>query len=98
MLKQQPEGNKDNVGNISSDTNISNPNNNQNDRTSEVVCLPCGTRGNTKHPTEKCYYGANAANRPLPWKSKPAVENGPHLQDEQNKITKKVMAAVQASN
>ena len=99
--KQQTEGKKDNAGNSNSDTNNSinsNPENNKNDRTFKAVCLPCGTRENTNQSTEKCYYWGNAANRPLPWKSKPALQNGPQLQDEQNKITEITMAATQSSN
>ena len=68
--KQQTEGNEDKSGKNNSGTNNSNPNNIKNDRKFETLCLHCGTCGNTKYPTEKCYYGAIAANRPLPWKSK----------------------------
>ena len=96
--KQQFEGNEENAGIINSDTNNSNPNKNKNDRKSKVVCLPRGTYGNTNHPTENGYYGANAAKRPFPWKSKPAVQNGPQLHDEQNNLTKCVMAEAQTSN
>ena len=94
--KEQTEGNKDVSGTINSDAINSNPKNNKTDRTSKTVCLRCGTRGNTNHPSEKCYHGANTANRPLPWKSKLAVLNGPQLQHEQNNITKSVMAAALA--
>ena len=96
--KQQTEGNEDKAGNINSDTNNSNPNNNKNDRQFEPVCFHCGTCGNTKYPTEKCYYGTNAANRPLPWKRKETGQNGPQVQDEQNKITENVLAAAQPLN
>ena len=30
----------------------------------ELSTHPCGTCGKTNHPTENCYFGANAANRP----------------------------------
>ena len=96
--KQQFEGKKDTAGKTRSYTNNSNPNNNKNDITSKVVCLPCGSCGNKNHPTENCYYGANVANGPLPWKSTPAVENGPQLQDEQNNLTESVTAAAQDWN
>ena len=86
--KQQTEGNDGKAGNNYSETNNSNPNKNKNDTKIEIVCLHCGTCGNTKYPTEKCHYGANAANRPLPWKSKPAKQNRPL--DEQNTIIKKM--------
>ena len=90
--KQQTEGNNDNAGNINTDANNPNSNNNKNDKQSSTVGLPYGTCGNTNHPTEKFFYGANAANMPLPWKNKPAVHNGPQPQDEQNNRTKSVMA------
>ena len=61
--KQQNGGNKDNAGNINSDTNDFNPNNNKNDRKSRTVYLPCETCGKTNYPTERYYAGANASNR-----------------------------------
>ena len=71
MYKQQIDGNPDNAGNINSDTNDSNPNNHKNDRKSRTLYPPCETCGKTNHSTERCYVGANAANRPHPWKNKP---------------------------
>ena len=68
--KQQIEGNPDNAGNINSDTKDSNPNNHKIDRKSGTLYPPCGTCGKTKRSTERCYVGANAANRSLPWKNK----------------------------
>ena len=68
--KQQMEGNPDNAGNINSDTNDSNPNNHKIDRNSRTPYPPCETCGKTNHFAERCYVGANAANRPLPWKNK----------------------------
>ena len=96
--KQQFEGNKDNTGSINSDANNSNAEKIKGDGTPKTVCLLCGTSGKTNLPIEKCYYGANTANRPLPWKNKPTVQNRPQLHDEENNITKSVMAAAQASN
>ena len=69
--KHQIAGNPDNAGNISSDTNHSNPNNHKKDRKSRTLYPPCETCGNTNHSTDRCYVGANTANRPLPWKNKP---------------------------
>ena len=89
--KQQNEGNPDKVGNINSDTNDSNPNNHKIDRNSRTLYLPCETCGKTNHSTERCYVGANAANRPLPWKNKPQ-------QDAQNSITGCVRATAQYLN
>ena len=69
--KQQIEVNPDNAGNNSSHTDDSNPNNHKNDRKSRTLYPPCETYGKTNHSTERCYVGANAANRPLPCKNKP---------------------------
>ena len=76
--KQQIGGKKDKAGNINDDTNNSKPNINKNDRKSRTVYPPCGTCCETNHFAERCYVGANAANRPLPWKSKPQQQ---HAQD-----------------
>ena len=75
MYKQQIEGNPDDVGNFNSDTNDSNPNNHKIDRKSRTLYPPCETCGKTNHSTERCYVGANAANRPLPWKNKPEEQD-----------------------
>ena len=77
MYKQQIDGNPDNAGNINSNTNDSNPNNHKNDRKSKTLYPPCDTCGKTNHSTERCYVGANAANRPLPWKNKPQEQDAP---------------------
>ena len=90
--KQQIEGNPDNAGNINSDTNDSNPNNNESDRKSRTPYPPCETCGKTNHSTERCYVGANAANRPLPWKNKPQE------QDAHDSITGCALAAAQSLN
>ena len=90
--KQQIEGNKDNAGKINSDTNDSNPNKHKNDRKSTLLYPPCETCGKTNHSTERCHVGANAASRPLPWKSKP------QQQDAQDSITGCVPATAQHLN
>ena len=87
--KQQIEGNPDNAGNINSATNDSNPNNHKIDRKSRNLYPPCETCGKTNHCTERCYVGATAANRPLPWKNKPKEE------DAQDSITGCVPATAQ---
>ena len=92
MYKQQIDGNPDNAGNINSDTNDSNPNNNESDRKSRTPYPPCETCGKINHSTERCYVGANAANRPLPWKNKPQE------QDAHDNITGCVQATAQHSN
>ena len=73
--KQQIEGNPDNAGNINSDKNDSNPNKHKIDRKSRTLYPPCETCGKTNHSAETCYVGANAANRPLPWKNKPQEQD-----------------------
>ena len=73
--KQQIEGNPDSAGNINSDINDSNTNNHKIDRKSRTLYPPCETCGKTNHSTERCYVGANAANRPLPWKNKPQEQD-----------------------
>ena len=90
--KQQIEGNPDNAGNINSDTNDSNPNNHKIDRNSRTLYPLCETCGKTNHSTERCYVGANAANRPLPWKNKPQE------QDAHDSITGCVQATAQHLN
>ena len=92
MYKQQIDGNPDNAGNINSDTNDSNPNNHKNDRKSRTLYPPCETCGKTNQSTERCYVGANAANRPLPWKNKPQE------QDAHDSITGCVQATAQHPN
>ena len=89
---QQIEGNPDDAGNINSDTNDSSPNNYKFDRKSRTLYPPCETCGKTNHSTERCYVGANAANRPLPWKNKP------QQQDAHDSITGCVQATAQHFN
>ena len=90
--KHQIAGNPDDAGNISSDTNDSNPNNHKNDTMSRTLYPLCETCGKTNHSTERCYVGANAANRPLPWKNKPQE------QDAHDSITGCVQATAQHLN
>ena len=90
--KQQIEGNPIDAGNINSDTNDSNPNNNKIGRKYRTLYPPCETCGKTNHSTERCYVGANAVNRPLPWKSKP------QKQDAQDSITGCVRSTAQHLN
>ena len=90
--KQQIEGNPDDAGNINSDTNDSSPNNYKFDRKSRTVYPPCETCGKTNHSTERCYVGANAANRALLWKNKPQEE------DAHDSITGCVQATAQYLN
>ena len=89
---QQIEGNPDDAGNFNSNTYDSSPNNYKFDRKSRNLYSPCETCGKTNHSTERCYVGANAANRPLPWKNKP------QQQDAHDSITGCVQATAQHIN
>ena len=89
--QQQIEVNQDKAA-INSDTNNSNPNNHKNDRKSRTLYPPCETFGKMNHSTARCYVGANAANRPLPWKNKPQE------QDAHDSITGCVQATAQHLN
>ena len=59
------------VTHLNSDTNDSDPNNHKIDGKSKILYPPCETYGKTNYSTERCYVGANAANRQLPWKNRP---------------------------
>ena len=90
--KQQIKGNKDNAGNINSETNDSNPNNYKIYRKTKTLYPPCETCGKMNHSAERCYVGANSANRPLPLKNKPQE------QDAHDSITGCVQATAQYFN
>ena len=111
--QEQTENTQNNPGNKNSDasnskpnSNLNNNNNNHNnyknsnraERKPETVYLPCETCGKTNHSAKRCYVGANAANRPPPWKSKPEGQSGHHQQDVQNSITGCVLATAQHLN
>ena len=111
--REQTENNQNNPGNRNSDANNSNPNSNVNNnnnnhnnyknsniakRKPETVYPPCKTCDKTNHSANRCYVGAKAANRPLPWKSKPEGQSGHHQQDAQNSITGCVLATAQHPN
>ena len=90
--KQQIEGNPDNARNITSDTNDSDPNNHKIDRKSRALYPPCETCGKMNHSKERCFVGANAASKLLPWKNKPQE------QDAHDSITGCVQATAQHFN
>ena len=72
--------------------------NNQRDRRSRPVFPPCETCGRTNHSTEKCFLGANAANRLPPRNRRPEGQNQSQQNDAQNNSHGNVQAAAQASN
>ena len=111
QLKQEKDQtrnttNSSNNNNGSAQTN-SNPNNkvanntkanninNQRDRRSRLVFPPCETCGGTKHSTEKCYLGANAANRPPPRNRRPEVQNQGQQNNARSNSDGNVQAAAQ---
>ena len=110
--KDQTRNNTDSAtsNNRSAQTN-SNPNNNkvtdnakgnntnnQRDRKPRPVFPPCETCGRTNHSTERCYLGANAANRP-PFKNRrPQGQNQSQQNNAQNNSDGNVQTAAQALN
>ena len=79
-IDQNNPGNKNSAANTSNPNgNVNNNNNNKNsnkaERKPKTVYPPCETCGKTNHSTEKCYFGANAANRPPPRHRGPERQN-----------------------
>ena len=87
--REQTENNQDNPGNKNNDAITSNPNSNVNnnnnnnnnkngnkaERKPKTVYPPCETWGKTNHSTERCHFGASAANRPPPRHRRPERQN-----------------------
>ena len=103
-LREQTGKNQNNPGNKNSDTNTSNPinnvnkNNNKNnsnraERKPKTVYPPCEKCGKTDHSTEKCYFGANAANRPPPRHRGPERQNQVPERANQNDSNEALQAA-----
>ena len=103
--REQTEKTQDNPGNRNSDADNSIPDNktNKNNHINykncnraegkpETVYPPSKTCGKTNDSAERRYAGANAANRPLPWKSKP------QQLDAQDSVTGCVRATAQHIN
>ena len=72
--------------------------NNQKDRRSGPVFPPCETCGRNNQSTEKCYLGANAANRPPPRNRRPEGQNQGQQNNARSKSDGNVQAAAQALN
>ena len=108
--REQTENNQNNPGNKNSNANTSNPisnvnnpnNNNRNsnraERKQRTVYLPCETCGKTNHSTEKCYNGANAANRPPPRQRRTERQNQVQERANQNESNENLQAAGQNLN
>ena len=107
--RQQTEKNQNYPGNKNSAANtsnlISNVNNNNNNKNSnkaerKLKCIypPCETCGKTNHSTEKCYSGANAANRPAPRHRRPERQNQVSEKANQSDTNEGPQAAAQNLN
>ena len=110
--KDQTRNNTNSANNNNgSDQTNSNPNNNkvanntkgnninkQRDRKSRPVFPPSETCGRINHSTEKCYLGANAANRPPPRNRRPEGQNQGQQNNAQSNSDSNVQAAAQALN
>ena len=76
------KNNNKNGGQKNSNSNNKNPNNTnaintniQKDRKPRLISSSCETRAKTNHFTDKCSFGANAANRPPPRNKRPQGQN-----------------------
>ena len=82
---------------VSNNTKADNTNN-QKDRRSRPVSPPCETCGRTNHSTEKCYLGANAANRPPSLNRRPEGQNQVQQRNAQSNSDRNVQAVAQTLN
>ena len=107
--REQTENSQNNPGNKNSAANTSNPNSNVNntnnnknsnktERKAKTVYPPCETCAKTNHSTEKCYFGANAANRPPPWHRRPERQNQVSRRANQSDTKEAPQAAAQNLN
>ena len=72
--------------------------NTKRDRRSRPVFPPCETCGRTNHSTEKCYLGANAANRPPSRNRRSEGQTQGQQNNAQNNSDGKVQSAAQTLN
>ena len=72
--------------------------NNQRDRRSRLVFPPYKTCGRNNYSTEKCYLGANAANRPPPRNRRPEAQNQSPQNNAQNNSDGNFQAEAKAVN
>ena len=92
QTNSNPNNNK--VANNTKGNNI----NNQRDRRPRPVFLPRETCGRTNHSTEKCYLGANAANRPPPRTRRPEGHNQSQQNNAKSNLDSNVQAGAQSLN
>ena len=90
QTNSNPNNNK--VTNNTKGNNI----NNHRDRKSRPDFPPCETCGRNNHSTEKCYLGANAANRPPPRNRRPEGQNQGQQNNAQSNSDGNAQAAAQA--
>ena len=106
MQKEQSEaqnipGNKNSGANKSMRINNTNKNNNNSknsnrtEKKPKTVYPPCEACGKTNHSTEKCYYVANATNRPPPRKRRPERQHQVQERANQNDSNKTTQTAAQ---
>ena len=103
---QNNHENKNNGANTSTpNTNTNKKNNNNNyknsnraERNPTTVHPPCETCGRTNHSTEKCYYGANAANRPPPRHRRPETQSQVQERANQDNSNETAQTAAQSLN
>ena len=88
--------------NVNNNINNNNENNNKNsnkvERKPKAVYPPCETCGKTKHSPDKCYFGANAANRSPPWHRRPERRNQVPEKANQSDSNEAPQAVAQNSN
>ena len=89
---------KSNPNNKTANNTKANNINNQRDRRSRPVSPPCETCGRTNQSTEKCYLGANAANRPPPRIRQLEAQNQVQQNFTQSNSDGNVQAAAQTLN
>ena len=82
---------------ISNNTNANNTNNRKN-REPKLVYPPCETCFKTNNSAEKCYIGANAANRPPPRKIRPEGQNQVQQRNVRNNSNENIRAAAHTLN
>ena len=92
QTNSNPNNNKVPVANKANNTN------NQRERRPKPVFPPCETCGRTNHSTERCYLGANAANRPPPRNRRLEGQNQAQQRNTQNNSDGNVQAAAQPLN
>ena len=87
-----------NPKNIVSNNNKANNTNKLRDKRTTPDFPPCETCCRTNHSTQKCYLGANAANRPPPRNRRPEGQNQAQQKNTQSNSDGNVQTAAQTLN